>query len=394
MLNLIFLSVLAITSQPLQPSDETRHKQEINFVAFSPDARTLATVSSDGTTRLWNSSDCSLLHTLTATVARKPLPDAFRAPKVRRNFPIYAVTFSNAGKKVAAFSETRSTMSQLTVWNVETGEIESEITGSSYPAYMPIVGMKFAPDDRTIVCANDRYAFHWDLRNSKASKRWIVDYHPQGDVFFDKNGGPMILSGLEGVYIMDALTGRTTRSFRNKAFANVKLSSDGNFVAQTYGGTIEVVDGTSFTVLRQITPKSGQVVHFDVNAKLNSVIVLTSAGQIERWGLSDGAFLDRLDIAIASSRLNQGQIVFETHFQTDPPNDRRGLSIEQPRMDRRDDGITTFGLAAPRRLRYHAHPTPFIVSTDGTLICYVRGSQFAIVPANWSTVHDQRPPGF
>ena len=90
---------------------QTGHSDAITCVAFSPDAKTLASGSRDQTIRLWDTATGALKLTLRRT---------------GRSYPISAVAFSPDGKMLAGAgsdvgSNHQRAHSDLRLWDVATG---------------------------------------------------------------------------------------------------------------------------------------------------------------------------------------------------------------------------------------------------------------------------------
>ncbi|MEH2242153.1 nSTAND1 domain-containing NTPase, partial [Nostoc sp.] len=145
------------------------HQGPVYSVSFSPDGKTIATASGDGTARLWN--------------LQGQLLQEFKGHKG----PVWGVSFSPDGKTIA----TASGDDTARLWNLQ-GQALQEFKGHKGPVW----GVSFSPDGKTIATASgDDTARLWNLQGQalqefKGHKGpvWGVSFSPDGKTIATASG--------------------------------------------------------------------------------------------------------------------------------------------------------------------------------------------------------------
>ena len=149
-------------------------------LAFSPDGKTLANVSSEGTIYLWNTQNGKRLQTLEGQAGfAQPLafsPDGKTLANVSSEGTIYLWNTQN-GKRLQtlegqadfaqslAFSPDGKTLASgewdgISLWNARTGELRQRLAGVS----LSVNWLAFTPDSKTLISQTDGSAILlWDL---------------------------------------------------------------------------------------------------------------------------------------------------------------------------------------------------------------------------------------
>ena len=214
------------------------HTSTVWGVAFSPDGRLLATVSTDTTARLWDPATGEHRRTLTG-----------------HDEPLSSVAFSPDGRLLA----TPSTDTTARLWNPGTGEHRRTLTG---PA--PVTGVAFSPDGRLLATAGyDKTARLWDpgtgehRRTLTGHDDWVrgVAFSPDGRLLATASDDMT-------ARLWDPATGehRRTLTGHDSAVTGVAFSPDGRLLATASNdGTARLWDPGTGEHLRTLTGHTGPV---------------------------------------------------------------------------------------------------------------------------------------
>ncbi|QKD83223.1 hypothetical protein HPC62_14385 [Thermoleptolyngbya sichuanensis A183] len=142
------------------------HRGAIRQLVHSPDRRYLATVSADGSIRLWASPD----QVIYADTTAKPLRVFTRPGDAKAE--ITEIAFSPDGKKLAAIllhnaDTTAKSATQLYLWDVDTGTLAQTL-----PMTQPATQLRFSPDGNWLATVGDSQT---DPVGSRTLSLWHVE---------------------------------------------------------------------------------------------------------------------------------------------------------------------------------------------------------------------------
>jgi WD40 repeat protein/DNA-binding SARP family transcriptional activator/ABC-type Fe3+/spermidine/putrescine transport system ATPase subunit len=222
----------------------TGHTADVNNVAFSPDGNRIATVSLDGTAKIWDASTGQQLQTLVGHAG-----------------PVRGVAFGPDGQRVATAGDDRTAR----IWSSETGEELRTLRGYSDR----VIRVAFSPDGRSLAATSlDRTARLWDVASGEQVAVLSASEGLQA-IAFSSDGRKLAAGGANGLLrVWDLPSGHELLTWvdaqSSEGIRGIAFSPDGRRLASAANASIGIVwDATTGQTLSTLIGHTNQVYSLD-----------------------------------------------------------------------------------------------------------------------------------
>jgi len=256
---LIFLigSVTAFAQQP-ELVVQTGHAEVISSMSFSPDGKSLASGSLDGTIKLWEVSSGLLLRTLD----ERAQSSGASGLQIRT-----FLAFSPDGKLLASGGRDRT----IKLWDAATGKVVRQIAGLA----ADITAFAFSPDGKTLVSGGqDKLVKLWDAATGQEIATLRGHSAAIFTIAFAQDGKTLVSGDWEGkIKFWGIDTRRELRTITEHAstLSAIALSPDGKVLGVgLQDRTIKLWEAATGKLLRKLSPHEGPIssVAFSPDGKL------------------------------------------------------------------------------------------------------------------------------
>ncbi|HEX5733797.1 MAG TPA: metallophosphoesterase [Blastocatellia bacterium] len=220
------------------------HKNTITQVAWSPDGKTLASVSSDKTIMLWDAQSGKAVRVLD-----------------EHSGGVYCVAWSPDGKMVASGSGDRT----IRLWDAESGKVNRIVKGHSSLVF----DVAWSPDGRTLASgAWDNTVRLWDAESGELIR--ILEGHSDkvNSMIWSRNG-KMLASGSidQTIRFWDVESGKKIRTLQgfNDSIFSIAWSVDGKTLASS-SDDLRVWNPKTGDLIRILEGHSGPIVSTSFSA--------------------------------------------------------------------------------------------------------------------------------
>jgi len=251
------------------------HAHWLHSAQFSPDKKTIVTVSRDKTAKIWDVASGKLMKDLTG-----------------HTFWIHTVQFSPDGKKIVTASRDKTAK----IWDVASGKLLANLTGHTYFVY----DAQFSPDGKKIVTASgDKTAKIWDASSGKLLKNLTGHTGSVHSVQFSPDGKKIVSASWDK-------TGKTWDVSSGKLLVELKGHTDSVYFAQfspdgkkiiTASGdkTAKIWDASSGKLLVVLSGHKGSVTSIQFSPEGNKIITASEDKTVKIWNTDSGKLLANLD---------------------------------------------------------------------------------------------------
>ncbi|MFI0923795.1 trypsin-like peptidase domain-containing protein [Streptomyces sp. NPDC021012] len=264
------------------------HALSVSSVKFSPDGRTVASASSDGTVRLWD---------VATGKSRRVLNG--------HSDTVSSVAFSPDGRTLA----TGGADHNARLWDTVTGEIRAILNGHTYN----VTSVAFSPDGRTLATGStDHSARLWDTATGRT--RAILNGHNDQvySVAFSPDGHTLATGSWDNtVRLWDAATGtaRTTLAGYQGPVYSVAFSPDGHTLATGNANAVQLWNVPAGTLRATLSGHEDSVLSVAFSPDGRTLATGSADHSARLWDLATGATLMAL--------VGHSNIVYSVAFSPD-----------------------------------------------------------------------------
>jgi WD40 repeat protein len=285
------------------------YKYHVNEIVFSPDSKTLASVSDDKSIKLWNVATGQEIYTLTGhkdsvdsivfssdgkTLASASFDKSIKLWNVatgQENYTLIghedsvnSIAFSPDGKTLASASGDKS----IKLWNVATGQEIYTLTGHN----KGVCCLTFSPDGKTLASVSDNSIKLWNVLTGKEIYTLTGSEDRVISVAFSPDGKTLAsTSDNDSMKLWNVITGKEISTLSGNSKYGVcclTFSPDGKTLASVSDKSIKLWNVITSKEIYTITGHKERVSSLAFKSDAKILAYTTSDNSIKLWNFSTG----------------------------------------------------------------------------------------------------------
>jgi WD40 repeat protein/energy-coupling factor transporter ATP-binding protein EcfA2 len=243
------------------------HKDFVTSVNFSPDGKTLVSVSRDNTIKLWNVETGEEIRTL------------------KGHDGVQSVNFSPDGKTLVSGSWDNT----IKLWNVETGEEIRTLKGHDNS----VNSVNFSPDGKTLVSGSgDKTIKLWNVETGEEIRTLKGHDNSVNSVNFSPDGKTLVSgSGDKTIKLWNVETGQEIRTLNghDNSVISVNFSPDGKTLVSGSGDkTIKLWNVKTGQEIRTLKGHDNSVISVNFSPDGKTLVSGSGDKTIKLWNVETG----------------------------------------------------------------------------------------------------------